>query len=112
MPLKPFFYQDRESERLAYRSRCVALANEFVELCGTKGVDIVVFGSLTNKDAFFRTNSDIDLCVLSSGSLSFLEIENLASDFFAGIKFDLWDKSDLKPDVMDEVVKFGVRHVD
>ncbi|WP_298158923.1 hypothetical protein [Ferrovum sp.] len=32
--------------------------------------------------------------------------------FFVGTKFDLWDKSSLKPDVMDEVARFGVRHID
>ncbi len=112
MPLKPFFHEAREIARLAHKARCVALANGFVGLCKTKGADVVVFGSLANKDAFFRVDSDIDLCILDPGPLTFREIETLAGYFFAGTKFDLWDKSDLKPDVLDEVARFGVRHFD
>lgn len=113
MPLKPKFYEQRESERLEHRARCVVKANEFVSLCKSKGVRIIVFGSLANTKAFFRTNSDIDFCIFDKGSLSFFEIEDIASKIFKGtaIKVDLLEKEFLKADVMDEIIKFGVDYV-
>lgn len=97
---------------MAHRTRCTDAANKFVSCCSSNGIDVVIFGSLTNQLSFFRENSDVDICIMDSGKYSYRDIENMARQTFGDISFDLWLRQDLKPEILIDVINNGVRHVD
>lgn len=113
MRIKPEFYHRKEAERIAYRGKCVACANEFISRCAAIGVDIRIFGSLVDASAFFRANSDVDLCIMND-SPDFFKIESIALDCFKPdeVLFDLWRLEDLKPEVKTDVMLKGRKHAE
>jgi predicted nucleotidyltransferase len=113
MGIKPVFYIRREAERLAYKALCITRANTFLSECKNNGIDVVIFGSLVNKDAHFRANSDIDICVFNEPNLDRVDV--IANRIFKvdpPVKSDIWLKDNLKEDVLNEVLKNGARYVD
>lgn len=108
--LKPAYAINKELRRIKHRENCVNASNIFIEKCEAIGAKITLFGSLATSDFFiFREDSDVDLCVMNE--FDFNVIEEIANNLFKpfGIKYDLWRFQDLKKDIQQDVLKFGIK---
>lgn len=102
----------RERRAQLHRMKCVVAANRILADLSALGVDALVFGSLANPQAYYREDSDIDVCILKNPGVDFSLIEEIALSHTKPALLDLFSLSELKPEIQQNIIKTGVRHVE
>jgi len=102
----------RDRRAAEHRAVCVAAANDSIRSLANRGVRALIFGSLTKKDASFRENSDIDICIMDTGGMTFADIENEVRLRAGNVSLDLCLFENLKENVRQSVMNEGVDYVE
>jgi predicted nucleotidyltransferase len=102
----------RDRRAAEHRAVCVAAANDSIRSLANRGVRALIFGSLTKKDASFREDSDIDICIMDTGGMTFADIENeVRSRAGKNVNLDLCLFENVKENVRQSVMNEGVDYV-
>lgn len=101
----------QERRARAHRAFCVQAANRVIDELRHAGVEAVIFGSLTGDPKVFRSDSDVDLCLLKKAGMQLVEIEDVVRKYLGSVKYDLVEFGDMASGVRNEVVANGVPHV-
>ena len=70
----------------------------------------MIFGSLASESSMFRSDSDVDLCLLNK-VVPLGEIEEVVRKILGSVKYDLLEFENIGPRVRQEVMANGVPHV-
>ena len=73
------------------------------------GVSAVIFGSLAEDPGIFRSDSDVDLCLLGPVK-SMSEIEFVAHKHFGLVKCDLVEFGHASQGVRERIIRTGLTH--
>lgn len=102
----------RERRAQLHRIKCVAAANRVLADLSALGVEALVFGSLADRQSNFREDSDIDVCIVKNPGVDFSLIEDIARGHTKPASLDLFFLSELKPEIQQNMIRNGVRHVE
>ena len=100
----------QERRARLHREFCVNAANKVIDELRDIGVDAVIFGSLASESSMFRSDSDVDLCLLNK-VVPLGEIEEVVRKILGSVKYDLLEFENIGPRVRQEVMANGVPHV-
>lgn len=101
----------QERRARVHREFCVQAANRVIDELRHVGVDAVIFGSLAGDPKVFRSDSDVDLCLLKKAGVQLGEIEDVVRKYLGSVKYDLVEFEDIGSGVRQEVVAHGVHYV-
>lgn len=93
-----------------HREFCVTAANKVIDELRDMGVDAVIFGSLAGEPSVFRSDSDVDLCLLNK-VVPLGEIEEVVRKNLGPVKYDLVEFEGIGPGVRQAVIANGVHRV-
>ncbi len=93
-----------------HREFCVTAANKVIDELRDMGVDAVIFGSLTSEPNVFRSDSDVDLCLLNK-VVPLGAIEEVVRKNLGPVKYDLVEFEGIGPGVRQAVIANGVHRV-
>lgn len=100
----------QERRARLHRDFCVAAANKVIDELRDIGVDAVIFGSLASEPSVFRSDSDVDLCLLNQ-VVPLGKIEEVVRKNLGTVKYDLVEFKDIGPGVRQAVIANGVHRV-
>lgn len=100
----------QERRARLHREFCVTAANRVIDELRDMGVDAVIFGSLVSKPSVFRSDSDVDVCVLNQ-EVPLGKIEEVVRKNLGPVKYDLVEFHGISPSVRQAIIANGVRRV-
>lgn len=98
----------QERRARAHREFCAKAANKVIKELYLAGVDAVIFGSLAGDPRVFRSDSDVDLCLIKMASVPWGEIEAVVHKHLGSVKYDLVEFEAMSSAVRQQVIKNGV----